>query len=133
MNGVDGMKYVDIDKKSSQPLYLQIEFQVKKKLLAGELKAGEQLPSIRALAKELDVSVITVKKAYKLLSSQGLLTVVEGKGCYLSQLYTFEEQEQQKHIRAFEMNMTEAVRSAKNAGFSIRTVEYILEQYWNKL
>ena len=61
-----------VSNKTSRPLYEQISTQVKAQIMSGELKAGEPLPSIRALAKSLQISVLTVQKAYDLLQADGL-------------------------------------------------------------
>ena len=70
--------------KTSRPLYEQIVTQVKMQIMSGELKAGEALPSIRALAKSLQISVLTVQKAYDILQEDGFMETTAGKGCYVS-------------------------------------------------
>ena len=64
--------------------YEQITTQIKQKILSGELAAGEALPSIRALAKDLRISVITTKRAYDELEREGLVCTVAGKGCFVA-------------------------------------------------
>ena len=66
------------------PIYEQITTQIKQKILSGELAAGETLPSIRALAKDLRISVITTKRAYDELEREGLVCTVAGKGCFVA-------------------------------------------------
>lgn len=73
-----------IKNTSSQPLYAQIEEQIKNAILSGELKQGEALPSIRFLAKELKVSIITAKRAYDDLEADGFLETIQGKGTFVS-------------------------------------------------
>jgi GntR family transcriptional regulator len=67
---------------SGEPIYRQIERQVTRAVLAGEVADGEALPSIRQLARELRVSVITTTRAYTELEQQGFITTVPGKGCF---------------------------------------------------
>ena len=69
---------------SGVPIYQQIAEQLKTDILAGKLKEGEYLPSIRGLARELKISVITTMKAYELLETEGLVTAAQGKGFYVN-------------------------------------------------
>ncbi|MBB2481279.1 GntR family transcriptional regulator [Bacillus sp. APMAM] len=69
---------------SDQPLYLQIKEQIKASILQGELKEGEQLPSIRALASDLNVSVLTTKRVYEELEKEGFIVTKAGKGSYVA-------------------------------------------------
>ena len=68
---------------SGQPLYDQITAQIKALILSGELQAGEMLPSMRVLAKDLRISVITTKRAYDELEREGFVETVPGKGCFV--------------------------------------------------
>ena len=71
-----------------QPIYEQIYTQIKGQIIAGTLRPGEALPSIRHLAKELRISVITTKRAYDELEKEGFLNTVAGKGCFVSEKNT---------------------------------------------
>lgn len=73
-----------ISNSSNQPIYEQIVRQIKSQIMAGDLMAGEQLPSIRALANSLRVSAITTKRAYADLESQGFIETVQGKGSFVA-------------------------------------------------
>lgn len=73
-----------ISNSSNQPIYEQIVRQIKSQIMAGDLTAGEQLPSIRALANSLRVSAITTKRAYADLESQGFIETVQGKGSFVA-------------------------------------------------
>ena len=68
-----------------QPIYEQIYSQLKAQIIAGVLTPGEALPSIRALAKDLKISVITTKRAYDELEAEGFLYTVAGKGCFVAE------------------------------------------------
>lgn len=92
---------VILSNSSDKPIYEQISSQVKSQILSGTLTAGAKLPSIRALASDLGVSVITTKRAYADLERLGFICTVQGKGCFVaegnqellreSQLYHIEE------------------------------------------
>ena len=69
----------------NQPIYEQISTQLKNQIIAGTLKPGEALPSIRALAKDLKISVITTKRAYEELEAQGFLNTIAGKGSFVAE------------------------------------------------
>ena len=73
-----------IDNKSGKPIYEQIYSQIKAQIISGELCEDEALPSIRNLAKDLRISVITTKRAYEELEREGFLYTVAGKGCFVA-------------------------------------------------
>lgn len=90
---------------TNQPIYEQISSQIKAQIIAGKLSPGEALPSIRALAKDLKISVITTKRAYDELEADGFLYTVAGKGCFVAEknLDLVREQQQrelEEHLRA---------------------------------
>lgn len=74
-----------ISNSCGRPIYQQIYDQVKNAILSGELREGDMLPSIRALAKDLRISVITTKRAYEELEQGGYIYTAAGKGCFVSQ------------------------------------------------
>ena len=79
-----GVLNIIISNLSEQPIYEQITTQIKDLIIKGELKEAEMLPSIRSLAKELKISVITTKRAYEELERDGYVTTVPGKGSYVA-------------------------------------------------
>ena len=101
---------------SGVPIYQQIADQFKEDILSGKLKQGEYLPSIRGLAKELRISVITTMKAYEELEKQGLVTAVQGKGYYVNAQDT--EMLKEQHMRKMEEHLMNAISAAKIAGIS---------------
>ena len=103
-----------ISNVSGVPIYEQIKQQVKAAILSGELKEDEALPSLRTLAKDLKISVITTMKAYELLEQQGLVTAVQGKGYYVNAQDS--EMLREQHLRKVEEALQEAIRAAKRAG-----------------
>lgn len=74
-----------ISNSSSQPIYEQISTQLKNQIISGNLSEGDALPSIRALAKDLKISVITTKRAYDELEQEGFIYTVAGKGCFVAE------------------------------------------------
>ena len=101
---------------SGVPIYKQIADQFKSDILSGKLKQGEYLPSIRGLAQELRISVITTMKAYEELASEGLITAVQGKGYYVNAQDSDMLKEQ--HMRKIETSLNEAIQAARLAGIS---------------
>lgn len=101
---------------SGVPIYQQIAEQLKTDILADKYKDGEFLPSIRGLAQDLKISVITTMKAYEILQSEGLVTAVQGKGYYVNAQDS--EMRREQHMRKVEESLLEAIRSAKIAGLS---------------
>lgn len=74
-----------IDNRSGAPIYDQIYSQIKDAIVSGQVAAGEALPSIRALAKDLRISVITTKRAYDELEREGFIDTLPGKGCFVAE------------------------------------------------
>lgn len=106
-----------VSNKASSPLYEQIATQIKAAIMSGELKAGEAIPSVRALAKSLHISILTVQKAYATLQEGGFIETTAGKGCYVSaQNQDFYLEEQQKKI---EEKFSEAVGIARTSGINL--------------
>ena len=92
------------------PIYAQIVRQIKAKIVGGELKAGEALPSMRLLAKELRISVITTKRAYEELEREGFLITQTGRGSFVAPVGV--ELLREEQLRAVEEHLTNAVRAA---------------------
>ena len=105
-----------ISNASDKPIYEQITSQVKGLILSGELSEGEQLPSMRALANSLRVSVITTKRAYAELEEQGFIETVQGKGCFVAggnRELIYEE-----HLREVETLIGRAVERGRSIGLT---------------
>lgn len=101
---------------SGVPIYQQIADSFREDILAGKYKEGEYLQSIRALARELSISVITTMKAYEILEKEGLVTAVQGKGFYVNAMNSDLLQEQ--HKRKVEAALQEAISAARIAGMT---------------
>ena len=109
---------------SGEPIYQQIANQFKEDILSGKMKQGEYLPSIRGLAKELRISVITTMQAYEELEKQGLITAVQGKGYYVNAQDT--EMLKEQHMRKMEEYLMNAISAAKIAGISDKELLEVL-------
>lgn len=96
---------------SGVPIYQQIAAQFTEDILSGKMKQGEYLPSIRGLAKELRISVITTMKAYEELEKQGLVTAVQGKGYYVNAQDS--EMLKEQHMRKMEEHFGSICRCFK--------------------
>ena len=102
---------------TNQPIYDQIYSQIKAQIIAGKLSPGEALPSIRALAKDLRISVITTKRAYEELEREGFINTVPGKGCFVAPQNP--ELVHEDALRRAEEHLSQAVDIAKTAGLSL--------------
>ena len=119
-----------ISNSSGQPIYDQISAQIKSKIISGELKEGDALPSIRFLAKELRISVITTKRAYEELERDGFLVSVPGKGSYVAaKNLEFVREEQ---LRRIEERMQEIVELSAGCTLSLAELQDMLELIYNE-
>jgi GntR family transcriptional regulator len=107
---------IQIRNSSNDPIYLQIKNQIRDAILNGELEADELLPSIRLLAKELRVSVITTKRAYDELEKDGFIHSVQGKGSFVAPKNI--DLMKERFLKKIEANITEILRYAKLVGIS---------------
>ena len=107
-----------------QPIYEQIYSQLKAQIIAGALSPGEALPSIRALAKDLKISVITTKRAYDELEAEGFLYTVAGKGCFVAEKNLELIREQQP--KELEDHLTAAAGLAKTCGLTVEELAGML-------
>lgn len=114
-----------INNASMQPIYEQIVEQIKRQIVQQELAEGMPLPSVRALAKELKISALTVKKAYDFLEEEGLVATVHGKGSFI--LGANPELMEEECRREVETCMEQAVVKGKNCGMSDEQLREILE------
>jgi len=105
-----------IRNQADRPIYDQIASQIKEQIISGGLESGQALPSIRALAKDLKVSVITTKRAYDELEAAGFIVTVAGKGCFVAEkdLELIREQ----HLRQLEEHLLAAKDLARSCGVS---------------
>jgi len=113
-----------ISQSSGVPIYQQIADYFRAEILAGKYEQGEYLPSIRELARDLKISVITTMKAYEQLQNEGLLTAMQGKGFYVNA--PNKEMLKEQHLRKVEDALLEAIKFARIAGLSDKELEDML-------
>lgn len=113
-----------ISNSSGKPIYEQITAQIKNSILNGELQEGEALPSMRALAKDLRISVITTKRAYEDLERDGFVVTVAGKGCFVApkNMELMREEQRKKVEEALQC----AVDQAKAASIDLEELKEML-------
>ena len=117
-----------ISNASGKPIYEQIYTQVKNCIISGELSPGDALPSIRALAKDLRISVITTTRAYDELERDGFIDRVPGKGCYVAEKNL--ELVREAHLKQIEEHMTEIVTLAAGCSLSEEDTVRMLRLIW---
>ncbi|MEF9976516.1 MAG: GntR family transcriptional regulator [Oscillospiraceae bacterium] len=112
-----------ISNSGDKPIYEQIAAQIKEQILTGVMLAGDALPSIRILAKELRISVITTKRAYEELEHDGFIETVAGKGSFVASKNT--EFLREETLRKIELALQNALQIAKSGGVSVNDVRDI--------
>jgi len=113
-----------ISNSSGQPIYEQICRQIKSSIGAGKIKPGEPLPSIRALARELRISVITTKRAYEELERDGFIYTIAGKGSFIAQQDL--ELARESNLREIETHLQTALQLAQQSGLALEDLQEIL-------
>jgi len=117
-----------ISNSSPDPIYEQIVRQIKGHIISGELTEGAPLPSIRKLAHELQVSVITTKRAYEELDREGLIDTVGGKGTFVATQN--QEFMREKRMKVVENMLAEALSEARMLGIRYEELEEMLQLLW---
>ena len=107
---------MQLTQNSDKPIYQQIADSFKTDILSGKYDQGDYLPSIRGLAKDLRISVITTMKAYEILEKEGLVTAAQGKGYYVNAQNS--EMLREQHLRKVEDSLNDAINSAKIANIT---------------
>ena len=114
-----------VSNRSGVPIYEQIKSQVKEAIFSGELKEDDLLPSIRQLARDLKISVITTARAYSDLEEEGFVVNVQGKGCYV--LPRNRELARENALRKIEDHLSGAIAAAGAGGINREELTQILE------
>ena len=117
-----------ISNASGKPIYEQIYTQIKNNIISGELSPGDALPSIRALAKDLRISVITTTRAYDELERDGFIDRVPGKGCYVAEKNL--ELMREAHLKQIEDHMSEIVELAAGCSLTEEEAVKMLRLRW---
>ena len=120
-----------ISNSSGKPIYEQIADQVKEQIMAAALAAGDALPSMRLLAKELRISVITTKRAYEELERDGFLENVPGKGCFVAPQNR--ELLREAQLRRVEEKLTQAIEEARRGAVSLEELKEMLTELYQEV
>ena len=118
-----------ISNASSEPIYEQIGKQIKAQIIAGDLQEGDGLPSIRKLAKELHISVITTKRTYEELEKEGFIDVVAGKGSFVA--IQNKELLREKKMKSIEDMLADTVTEAHKMGVTFKELKEMLTILYN--
>ena len=114
-----------ISNSSIDPIYEQIAKQVKASIIQGELEAGDNLPSIRGLARDLQVSVITTKRAYEELEKEGFIETMQGKGSFVASQN--KELMRERKLKVIEDKLAVVVKESKLLGIGQDEIKEILD------
>ena len=121
------MMNIQINNSSDDPIYLQIKNQIKVQIISGDLKVGEQLPSIRFLAKELRISMLTAKRAYDELELDGFINSVQGKGNFVAAQN--KELIREEYLKKIEEKLQEIVELSEIARITNDELVQMLKSY----
>lgn len=119
-----------ISNAGQEPIYAQITRQIQEKILSGELREGDALPSIRALARDLRISVITTKRAYVDLEAAGFITTMPGRGSFVAPQNPALHREQA--LTQVEEALSQAIAAARRGGVSLEEVTETLNLLWEE-
>lgn len=117
--------HIIINTSSMIPIYEQIMDQIKTAVIAGELKEGEGLPSVRGLSKDLKISALTVKKAYDNLEQEGFTVTIHGKGTFVAALN--QELLQEEHRKDVESELEKVIQKARGCGMTEEEIRSLFE------
>ena len=109
---------------SPDPIYTQISKQIRAQVLSGDLSPGDPLPSIRKLAADLQISVITTKRAYEELERDGFIDTLVGKGSFVAEQNP--DLLRERHVRVVEQHLAQALEEARLAGLNLEQVLELL-------
>ena len=112
---------VFLSQHSDEPIYAQIHNQVRRHILSGELSAGESLPSIRQLAKDQQISVITTKRAYEELEKEGLIASVVGKGSFVTHVSA--DNIRDARLKLLDQKLIDALTEARSLSLRLEEVQ----------
>ncbi|GAA0179989.1 GntR family transcriptional regulator [Clostridium sediminicola] len=113
---------------SQTPIYEQIQNQIKEMVLSGKLKAKEQLPSIRLMAKDLKVGIVTVKRAYKELENEGIIVNLQGRGCFVADID--KEKVKEIHLEMLKERLLEIKEFTNTTGISRDEMLQVLNEIY---
>ncbi|MCI9079942.1 MAG: GntR family transcriptional regulator [Lachnospiraceae bacterium] len=119
-----------ISATKNMPIYEQIIKQIRDAVISGELKPGEGMPSIRVLAKDLQVSVITTKRAYEELEKEGVIEARQGKGFYVCRQNN--DHMREKQIMDIENRLLDLIKESKNAGMGLDDIIGLVQMLYEE-
>ncbi|MFP7442221.1 GntR family transcriptional regulator [Bacillus infantis] len=122
---------IRLSKESRVPIYHQIEGQIKALIASGVLPAGSPLPSIRSLSKDLEVSVITTRRAYQDLEYKGFITTIQGKGTFVAEVAESEKSDV-KHSSVYQA-LENGIRTAMSYDCTLEEIEEIFHKVVEKI
>lgn len=122
---------IRLSKDSREPIYHQIEKQLKALIAGGHLPAGTPLPSIRVLSKDLEISVITIRRAYHDLESQGFIETAHGKGTFVAEIQNSMKQETM--TASVQAEFERAIRNAMDYDYTVDEIKTVFEETLEKL
>ncbi|MEZ7170771.1 GntR family transcriptional regulator [Sporosarcina sp. OR05] len=117
---------IRISKDSREPIYHQIEKQLKALIAGGHLAAGTPLPSIRVLSKDLEISVITIRRTYQDLEAQGFIQTVHGKGTFVAEINNNTKQEVM--TTSVQEEFERAIRNAMDYDYTANEIKIVFEE-----
>lgn len=120
-----------ISNSSNDPIYKQIGDQIKEMIIKNQLKAGESLPSIRGLARDLQISVITTKRAYAELEKEGLIDTLHGKGSFVARVDI--DLMRKKKIKIIEDKLLGVIEESKLLGFKYEDIVEIIKVLYREV
>ncbi|MCP2036467.1 GntR family transcriptional regulator [Planomicrobium sp. HSC-17F08] len=122
---------IRLSKDSREPIYHQIEKQLKALIAGGHLAAGTPLPSIRALSKDLEISVITIRRAYQDLEAQGFIETAHGKGTFVKEMQSIRKQETM--TASVQAEFERAIQNAMDYDYTVEEIKAVFEETLDKL
>ena len=120
---------INISNQSELPIYAQIAAQIKEQILNGQIEEGSTLPSIRVLAKDLSVSVITTTRAYSELEIEGFITSVQGKGSIV--LSRDNNLVREQYLKRIENDLSDAISMARQIGMNADEIKSAIDLLWD--
>jgi GntR family transcriptional regulator len=121
---------IRLSKDSREPIYHQIEKQLKALIAGGHLAAGTPLPSIRALSKDLEISVITIRRAYQDLEAQGFIETAHGKGTFVKEMQSTTKQETM--TASVQAEFERAIQNAMDYDYTVEEIKAVFEEILDK-
>lgn len=115
---------------SQVPIYEQVENQIRQSVLSGELSANEMLPSIRRMAKELGIGIITVKRAYDDLCQEGLLVSIQGRGVFVAEINA--KQEKAARLEQLTQKLQEIRTFCEGVSISKEELQHAVDEIWKE-